>query len=317
MTRSETVKKAKDIISARRTEAVHTFESHIAEVSDVVPRIAEIDRLLSKTGARIVGNALNIENAGVEVIRADYEDLVREKRSLLVSAGYPEDYCDIKYTCEKCADSGFVGIKICDCLKKEIVKASLESSGLYYLTETQNFSTFSLSYYEGKAREIMEQNISILRSFVESFNRENDKSFLFMGGTGLGKTHLSTSVAVSLIEKGAYVVYESSIKLFSDFEARQFGRSPFGDDTDTEKYLDCDLLIIDDLGCEMTNSYTVSCLYNIINSRMIRHRSTIISTNLTQAELRKRYTDRIVSRIFGEFRPILFSGKDIREQKLR
>ena len=165
----------------------------------------------------------------------------------------------------------------------------------------------------------MSRNLAILKNYAETFVPGKSDSFLFVGGTGLGKTHLSSSVARAVIERGAYVVYESAITLFAEYESKQFGRSSFGDDEeiDTEKYTDCDLLIIDDLGCEMTNQFTLLCLYNIINTRMIRHKSTIISTNLSQNDLRKRYSDRIISRIFGEFKPLIFVGGDIREKKIR
>ena len=164
----------------------------------------------------------------------------------------------------------------------------------------------------------MAQNLKILRDFASGYNKSSYENFLFLGATGLGKTHLSSAVARSVIEKGGYVVYESSITLFADYEAKRFGSSYYSDsDSNVEKYIDCDLLIIDDLGCEMTNQFTVSCLYSIINTRMIQRKSTIISTNFTPAELKKKYSDRIVSRIFGEYKPLIFRGTDIREQKIR
>ena len=238
---------------------------------------------------------------------------------ILKAGGYPEDYCDIHYHCEKCSDTGYVGIDICDCLRRELIYVSLENSGLYNLVKEQTFETFSLDYYEKDARLRMSQNLNILRDFASTFKPKESDSFLFLGATGLGKTHLSSAVARTVIEKGAYVVYESSIKLFGDYEMRRFGNSGYYSDTDDdiERYIDCDLLIIDDLGCEMTNQFTISCLYNLINTRMMQHKSTIISTNLSQTELRKRYTDRIASRLFSEYRPLLFIGLDVREQKIR
>ena len=165
----------------------------------------------------------------------------------------------------------------------------------------------------------MRQNVLRLREFAKTFVPGKSDSFLFIGATGLGKTHLSSAVARSLIEKGVYVVYETSIALFGDFEARRFGGSGYGSEPgdDVERYTECDLLIIDDLGCEVTNAFTLSCLYNVLNTRILMHKSTIINTNLSQSELRKRYTDRIISRVFGEFIPLNFRGLDIREQKLR
>ena len=183
---------------------------------------------------------------------------------------------------------------------------------------SQTFDTFSLDYYSDDDKKIMAQNVKILREFAEGYNKSTYENFLFHGPTGLGKTHLSSAVARSVIEKGGYVVYESSITLFADYEAKRFGNSYYSDyDSNVEKYIDCDLLIIDDLGCELTNQFTVSCLYSIINTRMIERKSTIISTNFTPAELKKKYSDRIVSRIFCDYKPLIFRGADIREQKIR
>lgn len=318
MSRRENIRRAKDVISSRHADSVGTYEMHVREAKEKIGGFAECDTLLSGAGLRIMAAALGKSGESLDTIHAEYDAIAQRKRELLVKGGYPADYCDIKYHCEKCSDTGYVGIDICECLKKEIVKASLEASGLYSLTESQSFDTFSLDYYEKNDKMLMSRNLAILKSYAQSFDAGASDSFLFIGGTGLGKTHLSTSVARTVIERGAYVVYESAIMLFADFEAKQFGRSGLrGDAEDTEKYLDCDLLIIDDLGCEMTNQFTLLCLYNILNTRIIKHKSTIISTNLSQNDLRKRYSDRVTSRIFGELKPLLFSGADVREQKTR
>lgn len=318
MSRRDDVIRAKEIISARHADAVAAYEAHVLEAKKAVPGFAEYDEQLASTASRIMAASLGKEHGDIDRIHEEYDTVVRKKRELLLQNGYPADYCDIKYTCEKCSDSGYNGINICECLKREIVRASLESSGLFSLTESQSFDTFSLDYYEKNDKILMSSNLSILKTFADTFEPGKSDSFLFLGNTGLGKTHLSTSVARAVIEHGAYVVYESAIMLFADFEAKQFGKSAMGGEADdTEKYIDCDLLIIDDLGCEITNQFTLLCLYNIINSRIIRHKSTIISTNLSQNDLRRRYSDRVISRIFGEFKPLIFSGIDIRSQKIR
>lgn len=341
MGRAQNIRTAKQRIADNRSRSIGLYEAHVAEVSSKIPEFAGIMRQLNGTGAKILA-ALSIdskkaadaspsENNGsatapdapesmLNMVQNEYETLAARKRSLLSENGYPADYCDIKFVCEKCSDTGYVGIDICDCLKKELVMASLESSGLYSLVETQSFNTFSLDYYEKDDKIIMKQNARRLWDFAKNFEPGKSDSFLFIGATGLGKTHLSSSVARILIERGAYVVYESAISLFGDYEARRFGGSSYTSDDDTDdvdRYIDCDLLIIDDLGCELTNNFTLSCLYNIVNSRILKHKSTIINTNLTQNELRKRYTDRIISRIFGEYIPLTFRGMDIREQKIK
>jgi DNA replication protein DnaC len=254
----------------------------------------------------------------ISAIQKEYETLVDRKRSLLLENGYPIDYCDIKYHCEKCSDTGYVGIDLCSCLRREINQAFMEDCGLYSLLDTETFETFSLSYYQGDDRVRMQRNLEILTKFTEEFVPGSSDSFLFVGGTGLGKTHLSSAVAKRILEKGGYVVYESAIQLLADYETQRFGaRAGRPGDVDPERYEECDLLIVDDLGCEVANTFTVSCLYSLINERILRHRSTIINTNLDQEGIRKRYGDRIASRIFGEYRPLLFLGSDVRGQKIK
>ncbi len=320
MGRRENIRRAKDVIAANRSDSILTYERHVKEVERISPEFGRIMLLIAGTGPKIMAATLGkaLEETSIETIRRDYEGYVQRKKQILVSLGYPEDYCDIIYHCPKCSDTGYVGIDICDCLRRELVLSTLESSGLYDLVKNQTFETFSLDFYQNNDRAFMERNISILRNFADTFKPEKSDSFIFLGATGLGKTHLSSAVAQVIIEKGSYVVYESAIKLFEDYESKKFARSYYSDSEDeSEKYADCDLLIIDDLGCEMTNQFTLSCLYNVINMRLIRHKSTIISTNLPRDELRKRYSDRIISRIFGDYKPLIFRGSDIREQKLR
>lgn len=322
MSRKDIIRHAKDVIAARRTESIDEYEAHTALASSKIPGFAELDKQISQTGIKIFGSSMgkNDNSKNIELIKSEYDTLVNKKRALLTQNGFSADYCDIKYRCAKCSDTGYVDINICDCLKKEIVFSSLENSGLYSLVQNQSFSSFTLDFYKNDDKILMAQNLDLLKEFADSFVPGRSDSFLFIGGTGLGKTHLSSAVAKRVIEKGAYVVYDTALNMFGEFETRRFGSNSYSADSDNDdidRYQDCDLLIIDDLGCELTNQFTVSCLYSILNTRIIKHKSTIISTNLTQTELRKRYSDRIISRIFGEFKPLLFRGSDIREQKIR
>lgn len=320
MGRRENIRRAKDVIAANRNSSITEYERHVSEVSSAYPEFKGITEALAGTGPRIMAASLGkmFETESIESIRAEYERLVQRKKQFLVSHNYPEDYCDIKYHCDKCSDTGYNGIDLCDCLKKEIVLSTLENSGLYSLIATQTFDTFSLDYYHGNEKFFMEQNVKILKDFANNFVPKKSDNFIFVGATGLGKTHLSSAVAQAVIANGHYVVYESALTMFSDYEAKKFGRSNYYEDEgEFDKYIECDLLLIDDLGCEMTNSFVISCLYNVINLRLVQHKSTIISTNLSRDELRKRYSDRIISRIYGDYRPLVFRGSDIREQKIR
>ena len=205
-------------------------------------------------------------------------------------------------------------------MRRKLVEAGIASSGMADLIERQRFENFSLEYYKQSEQtySVMSAIYKVLSKYAQDFSAETSGNIAMFGGTGLGKTHLSSAVAGKVIEKGHDVYYASALSLFADFEMRRFGNSSsVSADGNIDRYFDCDLLIIDDLGTEVTNQFTTSCLYDIINSRLNAKKPTIISTNLTQEEFRKRYWDRITSRVLGEYSVLPFCGTDIRSQKLR
>lgn len=284
--------------------------------------LAKLDRELSFTGIRIMeatmAGGADIEEK-INKIKKNNDKLLAERATLLKAYGYPEDYTDVHYECDKCGDTGFVDSAMCDCMKKALVMASYESSGLGNLMKSQSFENFSLDYYLQSPTVYgnMKYAYEKVKSFAHNFNNDTYMNFLFIGGTGLGKTHLSTAVAKTVIDRHFDVLYVTAAGMIGDFEYRRFGNSAIeGDAGDTSRYYSADLLIIDDLGTEINNQFTVSCIYDIINSRIISRKSTIISTNLTNEEISKRYWDRITSRVFGEYVPLIFGGTDIRRQKI-
>lgn len=285
-----------------------------------IPEVRDLDAVLSRTGMDIlavINGGGNDTEAKIAEIRKRNEELLRQRGRLLVANGYPEDYSDIRYDCEKCGDTGFLDTQMCDCMKRALVEAGYESSGLGALIQTQSFENFSLKYYQGGANaEVMRKAASGLKKFAEEFDRRTYRNYLLIGGTGLGKTHLSTAVAKTVIERGFDVLYVTAVSMFRDFEAKQFEKG-VGMKNEPERYEEAELLIIDDLGTEMTNQFTLSCLYDVINMRINRHRSTFINTNLAFRDLEARYHERITSRLFGEYHPILFAGTDIRRQKIQ
>ena len=287
-----------------------------SEIYARIPRVREIDALLSRTALEIMSAVTSGKENAEEAlarVRARNDSITAERDVLLSNAGYPTDYTDVRYECDKCGDTGYVDGRMCECMKRELVMAGYESSGLGRLIRTQSFDNFSLDYYKvaGANYKNMELYYNSLKDFAESFSSRSYRNYFLLGGTGLGKTHISTAVAKTVIEKGFDVLYVTAIDMFSDFEKKQFGN---GEDN-TRRYFECDLLIIDDLGTELTNQFTVSCLYNVINSRINGAKSTFINTNLSKKELETKYAERITSRIFGEYYPLLFSGIDIRKQK--
>lgn len=309
-------KEVNDAFREKYERAVRESEEKKEFLRGKIPALREIDALLAATGTKVIAAAMDGTDVEQKIaaIRKENEELTARRRALLRENGYPEDYSDVKYDCPLCFDSGFVGIDMCSCMKSAISDARLADSDMGRLAATQSFDSFSFSYYTGKDLEMVKSNYDKLRSFAESFDGESGESFLLVGATGLGKTHLSTAVGVTVIRRGYDVVYKSVQSMLEDFETAQFRG---GDPESLRNYYDCDLLIIDDLGVELSNQFTVSCLYNVINSRINSRRSTIFSTNLTQSELREKYADRITSRLFGEYKPLLFSGVDVRRQKLK
>ena len=311
----ETVARVRTQLEERRRLAVEEAERRKFLLYTEIPQLAEMDREISSVGVRVFRRALEGGEIEADVMRMKEEhNALRTKRGALLQAhGYPADYTDIHYHCAECGDTGFVNTKMCSCMRRELALASYEDSGIGHLMQTQSFSSFSMDYYTGQDRENMAVNARTLCDFARDFARRREENYLLIGATGLGKTHLSTAVAREVIDRGFHVVYDTAQGMFSAFEAARFGR---GSNTDEERYLQCDLLILDDLGTEMTNNFTLSCLYNVINTRLSNRRATIASTNLNGQELRQRYADRITSRLFGEFRILQFAGKDIRAQKL-
>ena len=286
------------------------------------PDIKAIDNILSKTGLEIMGiiSSTSPDDAPAKIaeLKKRNESILEERAAALRSYGYSEDYSDIRYECEKCGDTGYVDTKMCDCMRRALILAGYESSGLGKLIRTQSFDNFSLEYYtDSKERERMEHNVKVLRRFAENFNAKDDFSFLLTGSTGLGKTHLSTAVAKTVIDRGYDVAYVTSVRMINDFEERRFHRGEKDDLPDTSRYYDAQLLIVDDFGTEMLNQFTLSCIYDIVNTRINNGFSTIINTNLSRIELEKKYGERISSRLFGEYSALLFVGTDMRYKRLK
>lgn len=315
------LKRIKEEYSTKHLIAEREADIRRRELHAKLPELEAIDRKLSRVGIDLMGVALELggdKEAKFAALRKENEELNKKRDALLVAAGYPSDYTDVKYECEKCSDSGYVGIKMCDCMRNALVMAGYESSGIAELLRRQTFESFSLDYYKQnpESYKMMEKIFSYAKSYAENFQNGVSENIAMFGGTGLGKTHLSSAIAKKVIEKGNDVFYVTAVGMVSDFEAEQFGGQHMQRGELTDRYFDCDLLIIDDLGAEMANQFTVSCLYNLLNVRINRRAATILSTNLTQQELFKKYNERITSRVIGEFRILPFSGTDIRMQKI-
>ena len=300
---------------AKRVRNEDIRQDRLFEIYSKIPEIKAIDKELSLTGVNIMACALEGKDGLKERIDALKEKnlALQEKRaSLLISKGYESDYTDTHYDCPVCQDWGAHNGKTCQCYKSRLIEEQFKISGVASLIKSQSFDTFSLDMYEGK--EDMGELLGFAKNYVADFDKIKE-NVLFVGGTGLGKTHMSTAIAKELIESGYNVIYETAQNIFFDFDTDRFKDRFSSEEPESNKYLECDLLIIDDLGAEAVNSFTVACLYNIINTRLNKSLPIIASTNLSSKEIRDKYHDRITSRLFGEFTIKMFQGKDLRKIK--
>ncbi len=316
----ENYKRIKEEYDGKYLRAQEEAQFRRAEVHAALPEVAEIDRELAVTGFNIFDATLRGDTAMLENVKQRNKTLLEKRAEIMNIAGFQPNYTEIKYECPLCGDTGTVGYAMCRCMRKKLVEAGVETSGMGDLIRRQSFSNFSLEYYKHSQESYkrMSAIYEILRKYAENFDTETSGSIAMFGGTGLGKTHLSSAVAGVVIEKGNDVYYTSATNMFADFEQKRFGTSAsFDISGDVQQYFTCDLLIIDDLGAEMINQFTVSCLYNVINTRLNRRKQTVLSSNLTQEEFKKKYWDRIASRIFGEYVILPFVGMDIREMKVK
>lgn len=312
-------------IEQRRQDAIFQSNVRQVEIYSKIPAVKEISLQLSNTtneiSAVIFSNAADRKEK-LERIMRDNLNKQNEIKKLLVQNGYPDNYLDVNYSCPICEDSGYVNGVKCECLKRLICKYNVEEFNAdTAIMPDARFDNFSLKYYSdsnsgGKSpREIMGDILNNCREYAERFS-PNAKSILMIGGTGLGKTHLSAAIAHRVMEKGYSVLYGSAPDLFRKLQSEYYGRGDEGVDT-MDMLQKADLVIIDDLGAEIEGQFYSSAFYNIINRRLNMQKPTIISTNLTLKEIEARYSDRVASRLMTMYRCLKFAGKDIRQLKLR
>lgn len=291
------------------------------EIYSKIPRIREINESISSISIQGAKRMLLEGEGTTEDIKKQIEALSKEKASLLRQNGYPEDYLTMEYTCPKCQDTGYVGQHKCSCLKNSIIGILYEQSNIKDVLEKENFNTFSFKHYDNDVKdsitgltplENMHEVVKTCRDYIDNFKTEYRSLYLY-GPTGVGKTFLTNCIAKELIESSHSVIYVSSIRLFELLADSTFKKNGSLESKDlANNILDCDLLIIDDLGTEMVNSFTAASLFNCINERHLRRKSVIISTNLSLAELRQTYSERVFSRITSNYTLLKIYGDDLR-----
>lgn len=309
-------------LEQRRQEAETETARIREELYARIPRLREIQDELARTALDAVRGILSGGNAdsGIEHLKKNNLNLQAERAELLTANGMPPDILTPKHSCELCGDTGYVGDRMCACLRTLLREEACKRANSGSPLPLRSFDTFDLSYYPDTAlsgaditvRAYMSRVFSYCKSYAEQFSVQKP-SLLLLGGTGLGKTHLALSTANTVLEHGFNVIYDTAQNIFSKMEGEYFGR---GEKSYTQAVYECDLLILDELP-DYATSFTNSILYNIINTRSLARRPSIVSTNLTEKELEARYGQKIFSRLIGDFRLLKFFGRDIRQLKLR
>ncbi len=287
------------------------------------PRLREIQDQLRRTASRVMAAALRRGEdplPEIQRLREENLSLQAERQMLLAELGLPDNALEDTPLCPFCNDTGYRGGEMCRCLKTYYVEEQRKELSKLLDLGSQSFDTFDTDWYSdqrapGKtksAREHMEWVYATCVEYAHNFGKKPANLLLF-GRPGLGKTHLSAAIAREVSGKGFSVVYDTAGHIFERFEAQKFGRDEA--ERDVERVLNCDLLILDDLGTEMVTTFVQSALYQIINGRLLEKKSTIVSTNLMPEAIAQRYSGQIASRIEGEYQLLPFVGEDIRVLK--
>lgn len=300
-----------------RQEETNALAKRRAEIEKKLPWILELEKRIGKLCVDMslqLLRPMEDKEKFLEERRKEITVLRAKMGEGLCSSGYEVDYLTHRYNCIHCKDTGYVGSVRCSCFKKQLVRIYFEGSPLKPLLKINNFDTFNLEYFSPRrdgekesARKNMDRNVSLAWSFINTFN-EPGSNLLFYGNSGTGKTFLSYCIAKELLDKGYLVVYKTSDELLKDLKQIRFNDG----EALEELLLQCDLLIIDDLGTEPINDFSKTELFNLLNKRLLGSKKMIVSTNHTLETLSLTYSERITSRLFGNFTLLKFFGDDIR-----
>lgn len=301
----------------RRLDSRKTVEAHTREIYEKLPEYKHLDELTATLSVEQGKKNLLGEVNDLAELKDILEDLNRQKKLLLTAAGYSVNYLDPVYICPYCKDTGFIDGEKCHCFKQAMLDMLYKQSNIKEVLLNESFDDISLEYQQGEDLQRLQNAVTKSKNYVENFDLDY-QNLLFYGTVGTGKSFLSNCIAHALIEKGNSVIYFSAGDLFakiSEYAFHKNGKEPVANPY--EDLYNCDLLVLDDLGTELTNSFVVSQLFTCLNERHLRRKSTIISTNLPFEELRDRYSERIFSRIISNYEVCKLSGQDVRIYKKR
>ena len=307
----------------KRFRSHDRLTQHFKNVYEKLPEYQALDESISSLSVQYGKRLINGDENALASLKEELAILTKSKKELLKSAGFPADYLEPVYECEDCKDTGYIdGVK-CHCFKKAVSRLLYSQSNLSEILSVENFDTFSVDYYSNNyidnvsgrtSRELIEEALLVCKDFVRTFGSEHKNLFIY-GDVGVGKTFLSNCIAKELLEEGFSVLYFSAPALFDVMAHHVFDKNDIDAHNMYEFIYDCDLLIIDDLGTEYTNSFVSSQFFSCINERLLDKRSTIISTNLSLDSLADQYTERAFSRITSKYTMLKIIGDDIRIKK--
>lgn len=304
----------------------HELDRRTEEVYDAIPEMKELDQLVVSSSVQCAKQLLLGDEKSLQELKNLTEQAGKKRIQLLTDYGFPKDYLSPVYQCKDCKDTGYIGNEKCHCFKQAVVDIVYSQSNMKVAIARENFANFSYDYYSSNViepttkmtpRENIEKVVDTCKEFIAKFDQEYG-NLLIYGNTGVGKTFLANCIAKELLDSAHTVIYLTAFQLFDILEKNKFdkGEDSFEFQNQFEYILDCDLLIIDDLGTELNNSFITSQLYLCINERFLRQKSTIISTNLTLDYINSNYSERIFSRIASNYALLKIVGEDIRLKKL-
>lgn len=307
---------------AKRDHAAYEREKRKAKIRRELPDYQAVEDRVNALNLELARMALQSGNTKrAEAIRKELTQLQQRKAILLTENNYPLNYLEMQYECDLCKDTGYVNGKHCTCLKQALINQSYAMSNLAHVLEKENFSTFNLDIfsdqpfegYSETPKQNMFNNLGMAESFVANFDIIPDENLLLYGGTGQGKTFLCNCIAKALMDKSKVVLYQTAFSMLDTIRNIKFSRGDKGEEQHNYRLLfESDLLIIDDLGTEVASAFSNAEIFNIINTRIMTGKKTILSTNLSPMQLEGAYSDRIASRILNNFTPLVFFGPDVR-----
>ncbi len=311
-----------DIYEKIREQEKEALEIRRKEISKNCPKIMDIENTIAKLSLKLATTAMkNVPNATQELenIKNEIKNLRATKYELLVENGYYPEYLNIHYRCKHCKDTGYIVTEKCRCYNQKLVQIYYKNSEIEEATKFNNFNTFNIEYYSssrvGDERYSPRRNMTgildkITHEYIPNFNRIDD-NILFYGNSGTGKTFLTHCIAKELLDAGYLVVYKTSDELIRNLKEIRFENNQNLEDL----LVNCDLLIIDDLGAEQVTEFSVTELFTLLNKKILKKKKMIISTNLNLSDLTKTYAERITSRLFGNFTLFKVYGDDIRVKR--